>query len=168
MNNIANKDIYPYIEVTILLSPEFPAHMVVRNKYVTSTQYNLIKGYVMTSSSDGKRKLGKTNSGGYALIGFAKSGSSSVLNRLYETMMEQTIDLIDVGLSDDHGIALGTGHRELERSLSMMNVYWSKDIPKVKELYTVDQRAVHKLEDCLDSPIVNSIISTNDSNQYSE
>ena len=162
------KDVYPYVEMTLLLSPEFPAHTVVRNKYVTATQYNQIKDYVMSQSSEGKRKLGKTNSGGFALIGFCKASSSSVLNHLYETMMEQAVDLIDTGLSDDYGIALGTGHPELEKSLAMMNVFWSKDIDKVKELYYVDQNAVHVLEDCMDSPVIKSIISTNDENQYSE
>lgn len=142
--------------------------MVVRNKYVTAAQYNQIKDYVMSQSSEGKRKLGKTNSGGFALIGFCKASSSSVLNHLYETMMEQAVDLIDTGLSDDYGIALGTGHPELEKSLAMMNVFWSKDIDKVKELYYVDQNAVHVLEDCMDSPVIKSIISTNDENQYSE
>ena len=50
----------------------------------------------------------------------------------------------------------------------MMNVFWSKDIDKVKELYYVEQNAVHVLEDCMDSPVIQSIIRTNDENQYSE
>ena len=76
--------------------------MVVRNKYVTAAQYNQIKDYVMGQSSEGKRKLGKTNSGGFALIGFCKASSSSILNHFYETIIELAVDLIDNGLSVDY------------------------------------------------------------------
>lgn len=162
------KETYPYIEATLLLNPSFPAHMVVREKKVTSMQYNKIKPYTMTPSSDGKRKLGKTSSNGFALIGFCESSNSGLLNNLYKVMMYQAVALIEDGLGDDYGILLGNPHPELSWSLKELNVYWSKKIPKVSELSFIDQNAVHVLEDCLSSKIIQSILKTNDDNQYSD